>query len=104
MSTPLPGVIPSSIDSVEKLVVYALDMYSRVAAGRYYSERSDTDRRPFLQVTIDDVFGTENDTNKFIIFRGAVPLNANYALEGKTLWEDPPGLTGSITLPAGFTS
>ena len=104
MATPLPGAIPASVDTVEKLLVYSVDMYNRVAAGRYYSERSDSDRRPFLQASIDSVFGKENDTQTFIIFRGAVPLNPNYALEGKTLWDDPPGLTGSITLPAGFTS
>lgn len=104
MSTPLPGSIPTSVDTVEKLLVYALDMYNRVAAGRYYSERTDADRRPFLQSAIDSVFGQENNSQTFIIFRGAVPLNPNYALEGKTLWEDPPGLTGSVTLPPGFTS
>ena len=102
MPTPLPGAIPTSVDTVEKLVVYAIDMYSRVAAGRYYSERSDSDRRPFLQASIDDVFGLENDSQKFVIFRGAIPLNPNYALQGQTLWEDAPGLNGSITLPVGY--
>ena len=102
MPTPLPGAIPTSVDTVEKLVIYAVDMYNRVAAGRYYSERSDSDRRPFLQASVDSVFGNENDTQTFMIFRGAVPLNPNYALEGKTLWQDPPGLNGSITLPNGF--
>ena len=103
MPTPLPGSIPTSIDSVEKLVIYALDMYNRVAAGRQYSERSDSDRRPFLQTSIDTVFGLENDSQTFIIFRGAVPLNPNYALQGETLWEGAKGLTGEITLPPGFT-
>ena len=104
MATSLPGSIPTSVDTVEKLVVYALDMYNRVAAGRYYSERTDSDRRPFLQASIDSVFGEESASQTFIIFRGAVPLNPNYALDGQTLWEAAPGLNGSITLPPGFTS
>lgn len=104
MPTSLPGTLPSSVDSVEKLLVYALDMYNRVAAGRYYSERTDSDRRPFLQASIDTVFGAENQSQTFIIFRGAVPLNPNYALNGETLWQGSPGLSGSITLPPGFTA
>ena len=104
MATPLPGSIPASVDTVEKLAVYAIDLYTRVAAGRYYSERSDSDRRPFLQVSIDQTFGSENSSQTFMIFRGAVPLNPNYALQGETLWEGAPGLTGSVTLPPGFTS
>ena len=104
MPTSLPGSIPTSVDTVEKLVVYAVDMYSRVAAGRAYSERSDSDRRPFLQISIDDVFGQENNSQKFIIFRGAVPLNPNYSLQGQTLWSHANGLTGDITLPPGFTA
>ncbi|MGD1858159.1 MAG: hypothetical protein ACFB2W_28315 [Leptolyngbyaceae cyanobacterium] len=104
MPTPLPGTIPTSVDTVEKLLVYAVDMYNRVAAGRMYSERSDSDRRPFLQASVDTVFGQENESQTFVIFRGAVPLNPNYALEGQTLWSHAKGLTGDITLPPGFTS
>lgn len=104
MPTPLPGAIPSSVNTVEKLMVYAVDMYNRVAAGRMYSERTDSDRRPFLQASIDTVFGEENSSQTFVIFRGAVPLNPNYALEGQTLWEASPGLSGSITLPPGFVA
>ncbi|MEM1253278.1 MAG: hypothetical protein AAGI69_12665 [Cyanobacteria bacterium P01_H01_bin.21] len=103
MATPLPGAIPTSVDTVEKLLIYAVDIYNRVAAGRQYSERADSDRRPFLQTSIDTVFGSENSSQTFIIFRGAVPLNPNYALQGETLWEGAPGLTGSVTLPPGFT-
>lgn len=103
MPTPLPGAIPVAVDSVEKLLVYAAQLYRLTASGRFYSERSDSDRRPFMQVSIDDVFGTENSSKHFMIFRGAVPLNPNYAIEGKTLWEDANGLEGQITLPTGFT-
>ena len=102
MPTSLPGPIPTSVVSVEKLLVYAVDMYNRVAAGRYYSERTDSDRRPFLQASVDSVFGVESESQTFLIFRGAVPLNPNYALSGQTLWQASPGLSGSITLPNGF--
>ena len=104
MPTPLPGAIPTSVTTVEQLMVYAMDMYNRVAAGRMYSERTGSDRRPFLQASIDTVFGEENSSQTFVIFRGAVPLNHNYALEGQTLWSHAKGLTGDITLPPGFTS
>ena len=104
MATPLPGPIPSNVDTVEKLVVYANELYKRVAAGRQYSERSDSDRRPFLVMDITTVFGQENNSQTFMIFRGAAPLNPDYALQGETLWQNAPGLTGSVTLPPGFTA
>lgn len=103
MATPLPGSIPTTITTVEQLLVYSVDMYRRVAAGKRYAERSDADQRPFLQASIDDVYGKENDSQRFVIFRGAVPLDPDYALKGKTLWDEAPGLTGSVTLPTGYT-
>ncbi len=102
MPTPLPGPIPTSVDTVEKLVIYSLDMYRRAAAGQYYSERSDADKRPFLQSSIDQTYSEENGSSLFIIFRGAVPLNPDYALQGETLWEGAFGLAGQTSLPAGF--
>ena len=103
MPTPLPGAIPTSVNTVEKLLIYAVDMYDRVAAGRTYSERTDSDRRPFMQAAIDKVYSEENESQRFLIFRGAVPLNPDYALLGQTLWESAPGLREEIALPPGYT-
>lgn len=104
MPTPLPGPIPASIDSVEKLFIYSAQLYRLVAAGRRYSERSDADLRPFLQHSIDDVFGQENNSQTFMIIRGAVPLKPTFDALGEKIWANAPGLNGSVTIPPGYTN
>lgn len=91
--------IPASVDTLEKLVVWALGALYQLHKNTRYQESDDAPLVPI--VTAQD--GLAADKSERVIFRASIPLSADWRVKTTKFWQEAQEIN-TVALPTSFLS
>jgi hypothetical protein len=95
--------IPSTINTLEGLVAWAMLTYTAANGHTSYSESGPTDVQRLASYGVSPVRSEINGSSLFLVGRFAVPLDNDLLSSGTVAWVGVVENDGSIALPSGYT-
>lgn len=100
MTAFVPANLPASVDTVEKVALWALGILYQLHKNDRYQE---SDAAPLIPlITAQD--GLAADKSERIIFRASLPLSQEWRSQTTKFWQEGLEITSGTTIPTSFLS